>query len=145
MATCSVLGLLASPAMAQTITNPAPVNGTFTIPFGTGSVLVTQGNFTGTIVNPELPPFPPVGSSLATTNTAIAVRSKTFTGSVVNLGSITADTLLNGLTPAAMARPNAIGIGIGPTLSGGTGGTFIGGVTNSGFIEAIGEANHNLD
>ena len=78
LATTSVaallLGAVASPARAQTttgvVTNPAPVNGVFTIDANTVSVVVDQQSFTGDIVNPNFLPLN-TAAQLSGTNTGI--------------------------------------------------------------------------
>ena len=135
LATTSVaallLGSLASPARAQApvvVTNPTPVNGTFTIGPDATALVIDQQSFTGDIVNPNSLPLN-TAAQLSGTNTGLAIRSPSFTGSVTNAGTINVDILQNGVlnafgvtipTPAAAARQNVIGIAIGPSQNGGT-------------------------
>ena len=148
LATTSVAALLlATPARAQTtpgvVTNPVPVNGTFTIDANTVSVVVDQPSFTGDIVNPSFLPLN-TAAQLSGTNTGIAIRSTSFNGSVTNAGQISVNVLQNGTTPAAALR-HTIGIAIGPSQNGGSGGTFSGNVINSGSIIAFGGFVRGLD
>lgn len=148
LATTSVaallLGAVASHARAQTpvvVTNPTPVNGTFTIGPDATALVIDQQSFTGDIVNPNFLPLN-TAAQLSGTNTGIAIRSPSFTGSVTNAGQIFVNILPNGFgtlpTPAEAARQNVIGIAIGPSQNGGSGGTFAGSIINSGSILAFG-------
>ncbi|MBV8428052.1 MAG: hypothetical protein JOZ88_12500, partial [Hyphomicrobiales bacterium] len=142
LATTSVaallLGGLAAPARAQTpivVTDPTPVDGTVTIGPDATALVIDLPSFTGNVVNPNFLPLNP-NAQLSGTGTGLAIRSTSFTGSVTNAGQISVSILENGLTPAAMARQNVIGIAIGP--AGGSGGTFAGSIINSGSITALG-------
>ncbi|MBV9517090.1 MAG: hypothetical protein JO068_03125, partial [Hyphomicrobiales bacterium] len=147
LATTSVaallLGAAASAARAQTVvTNPSPANSVFGIGPDATAVVIDQQSFTGDIVNPNFLPLN-VNAFLQGRNTGLAIRSTSFTGSVTNAGQISVNIIENGLTPAAMARQNVIGIAIGP--AGGSGGTFAGSIINSGAITAFGQQVRSLN
>ena len=115
LATTSVAALLlgaaaASPARAQTpvvVTNPTPVNGTFTIGPDATALVIDQQSFMGDIVNPN---FLPLNSAaqLSGTNTGIAIRSRSFNGSVTNAGTINV-SIFNGFVTTSCPSPHAGG------------------------------------
>jgi outer membrane autotransporter protein len=151
LATTSVaallLGAAASPARAQTpvvVTNPTPVNGTFTIGPDATALVIDQQSFTGDIVNPNFLPLN-TAAQLSGTNTGIAIRSRSFNGSVTNAGTINVSVFQVLSTPATQARQNVIGIAIGPSQNGGSGGTFAGSIINSGSISALGQQVRGLN
>ncbi len=82
--------------MPVVVTNPVPVNGTFTIDANTMSVVIDQPSFTGDIVNPSFLPLN-TAAQLSGTNTGIAIRSTSFTGSVTNAGQINVNVLAQGI------------------------------------------------
>jgi hypothetical protein len=126
------------------VTNPTPVNGVFTIGPDATSVVIDQQSFTGDIVNPNFLPLN-AAAQLSGTNTAIAIRSPSFTGSVTNAGQINVSLFQVLSTPATQARQNVIGIAIGPSQNGGSGGTFAGSIINSGSILAFGQQVRDLN
>ena len=123
---------------------PVPVNGTFTIDANTMAVVVDQPSFTGDIVNPS---FLPLNTAAAALRHEYRHRDPEHELQRLGdqCGADQRQVLGNGTTPAAAARNNTIGIAIGPSQNGGSGGTFSGSVINSGGIMALGGFVRGLD